>query len=150
MNTQANISHTFCPSVAGDKSTIWPLWFWQSFLSLLLLTHSERGRVSPGPVLGGHPHNGLLLHGAAVVRGCYSHLHRSHRLSENGDGDVRSWRTAQISGCQVRRHENFLYWCLWRWPDKVPLRQKTSLNQFHKIMDTFEMLIMMVFLHLLP
>ena len=66
--------------------------------SLLL---SERSRLSPGPVLGGHPDDHLLFHGPAVVRGCHCHLHRPHWLSENGDPDVGPWGAAQISGCEV-------------------------------------------------
>ena len=62
----------------------------------------ERVGLSPGPVPGGHPDGGLLLHGSAVVRGRHRHLHRSHRQPEDGDGDVGSWRAAQVPGCEVR------------------------------------------------
>lgn len=61
----------------------------------------ERGRLPSGSVLGGHSAGGLLFHGPAVVRGCHCHLHRSHRLSENGDRDIGPWGAAQIPRCEV-------------------------------------------------
>ena len=51
---------------------------------------AERSWISPGSLLGGHPHGGVLLHGPSVVCGCYCHLHRSHRQFEDGDRDWKN------------------------------------------------------------
>lgn len=71
-------------------------------LTLCLFSVLERGRLPSGSVLGGRSAYCVLLHGSAVVRGRHSHLHRSHRLSEDGDGNIGSWRAAQVPGCEVR------------------------------------------------
>lgn len=75
---------------------------WLNCLCLFCLL-SERCRLSPGPLLGCHSDDRLLLHGSAVVCGSYCHLHRSHRLPENGDPDVSSWGAAQVPGGQVKK-----------------------------------------------
>lgn len=72
----------------------WPVSAAELLTNAFLL--SERGRLSLGPVLGGHPDDYLLVHGPALVRGCHRHLHRPHRLSENGDADVGPRGTAEI------------------------------------------------------
>lgn len=64
---------------------------------------AERGRLSLGPFLGGHPHGDLLFHGSALVRGRYRHLHRAHRLAEDGDPDFSPWRAAQVPWSEVSR-----------------------------------------------
>lgn len=64
---------------------------------------SERGRLSLGPFLGGHPHDDLLFYGPSLVRGCYRYLHCAHRLTEDGDADVGTRRAAQIPWCEVNR-----------------------------------------------
>lgn len=69
------------------------------------LTWAERLWLSPGPVLGGHPHGRLLLHGFAVVRSSHSHFHRPHRLSEDGERVQRSWRAATVSWCAVSHNQ---------------------------------------------
>ncbi|XP_037122609.1 electrogenic sodium bicarbonate cotransporter 1 isoform X5 [Syngnathus acus] len=58
----------------------------------------ERLRVPPGPVLGGHPDGRVLLHGAAVVRGRHSHLHRAHRLAQDGERVQRPRGAAPVPG----------------------------------------------------
>lgn len=69
---------------------------------MVCLSVAERSRLPPGPVLGGGPHGGLLLHGPALVRGRHRHLHRTHRQSEDGNGDVGSRGAAQVLGREVR------------------------------------------------
>lgn len=64
---------------------------------------AESSGLPPGPVLGGHPHGRLLLHGAALVRGSHRHLHRPHRQLEDGDRDQRPGGAAPVPGCQVRK-----------------------------------------------
>lgn len=68
----------------------------------------ERCRLSPGPLLGGHPHDDLLFHGPPVVRGRHRHLHRPHRLAENGDADVGAGRAAQIPRRQASHRSTSL------------------------------------------
>lgn len=75
---------------------------WELHFSFLF-SSSERGRLSLGPFLGGHPHDDLLFHGPSLVRGCYRHLHCAHRLTEDGDADVGTRRAAQIPWCEVNR-----------------------------------------------
>ncbi|CAG07774.1 unnamed protein product, partial [Tetraodon nigroviridis] len=60
----------------------------------------ERGRLPSGSVLGGCSHGGVLLHGSALVCGRHRHLHRPHRQSEDGNGNVGSWGAAQVSGSE--------------------------------------------------
>ena len=72
-----------------------------TFWLLCLLSVPERGRLPSGSVLGGRSADRLLLHGSAVVRGRHRYLHRSHRQSEDGDGNIGSWRAAQVPGCEV-------------------------------------------------
>lgn len=63
---------------------------------------AERLWLPLGPVLGGCPDGGVLLHGSAVVRSCYRHLHRTHRLSEDGERVQRPWRAAAVPRSEVR------------------------------------------------
>lgn len=72
------------------------LWF-----AVRISLSSERRGLSPGSVPGGRADDHLLLHGPAVVRGGHRHLHRPHRLAENGDPDVGARGDAQILGRQV-------------------------------------------------
>lgn len=85
----------FARSVYTLNSSAW------EFLHSLFLSLSERGRLSPGPFLGGHPHYHLLFHGSALVRGRDRHLHRPHRLAEDGDPDFGPRRAAQIPWREV-------------------------------------------------
>lgn len=59
-------------------------------------------RVPFGPLLGGCPDGHLLFRGPAVVRSGYGHLHRSHRLAQNGERVQRPRRTAAVPGRQVQ------------------------------------------------
>ena len=70
-------------------------------VSHVVLVLAERGWLSPGPVLGSRPDDRVLLHGTAVVRGGHRDLHRPHRQSEDGDGDVGARGAAQVPGCEV-------------------------------------------------
>lgn len=59
-----------------------------------------------GPVLGGCTDGCVLLHGSALVCSSHCHLHRAHRLSEDGERVQRPWRAAAVPWSQVRP---FLY-----------------------------------------
>ncbi|CAG05390.1 unnamed protein product [Tetraodon nigroviridis] len=60
----------------------------------------ERLRLPLGPVLGGCPDGCVLLYGSALVRGSYGHLHRTHRLSEDGEREQRPWGAAAVPWSQ--------------------------------------------------
>lgn len=63
---------------------------------------SESSWLSPGPVLGRHPHGSVFVHGAPMVRSSYSHFNRTHRQFKDGDRDQCTRRTASVSGSKVR------------------------------------------------
>lgn len=62
---------------------------------------AERLRLPLGPVLGGCPDGCVLLYGSALVRGSYGHLHRTHRLSEDGEREQCPWGAAAVPWSQV-------------------------------------------------
>ncbi len=71
--------------------------------SVIFLSLSTEGsRVSPGPVLGLHSLDRVFVHGSAVVRGGDRHLHRTHRLHQDGNWDLSTRGTAQVPWSPVR------------------------------------------------
>ena len=54
-----------------------------------------------GSVLGGRPDGRLLVHGPSLVRRRHRHLHRPHRLAEDGERVERSRRAASVPRGQV-------------------------------------------------
>lgn len=63
-----------------------------------------------GSVLGGSTDGCVLLHGLALVRGSYRHLHCTHRLLEDGERVQRSWGTAAVP-----RSEVMPFWLCGQW-----------------------------------
>lgn len=55
-----------------------------------------------GPVLGGRADGRVLLHGLALVRSGHRHLHRTHRLPEDGERVQCPRRAASVPRSEVR------------------------------------------------
>lgn len=120
-----------------DKREIWCL---QRFIHMVLFPLSvERSWISPGSLLGGHSHGGVLLHGSPMVCGCHCHLHCSHRQLEDGDRDFCTWRTTKVFRSEVYQRKMAL-----------PNKSCTHLCVSHEEMGRYgEWVMINLFLHLL-
>ena len=65
------------------------------------LNFAEKLWLPLGPFLGGYPNGCVLLHGSALVRGSYGHLHRTHWLFEDGEWEQCHWGAATVPRSQV-------------------------------------------------